>query len=49
LSGGVNKLIAYAVDPESKDSTQVGVVFERSGFSDWKLTEMRFPPELLRR
>jgi hypothetical protein len=45
---GVNKLIAYAVDPDSKDITQVGVVFERSGFADWKLTEMRFPSELLR-
>lgn len=42
---GANKLIAYAVNPDSKDGTQVGVVFERSGFADWKLTEMRFPLE----
>jgi hypothetical protein len=40
---GANKLIAYAVDPEGKDGIQVGVVFERSGFADWKLTEIRLP------
>jgi hypothetical protein len=45
---GANKLIAYAVDPDSKDGTQVGVVFERSGFADWKLTELRLPSEILR-
>jgi hypothetical protein len=40
---GANKLIAYAVDPEGRDGTQVGAVFERSGFVDWKLTELRMP------
>jgi hypothetical protein len=45
---GANKLIAYAGDPDSKDGTQVGVVFERSGFAHWRLTEMRLPSEILR-
>jgi hypothetical protein len=45
---GANKLIAYAVDLESKDGTQVSVVFERNGFADWRLTEMRLPSEILR-
>jgi hypothetical protein len=43
-----NKLISYAVDPDSKDGPQVGAVFERSGFADWKLTELRLPSEILR-
>lgn len=40
---GANKLVAFATDPEETDETQVGVVFERSGFADWKLTELRLP------
>ena len=41
---GVDKLIAYA----KSDSDQAGdnnssVVFERSGFANWKLTEIRLP------
>lgn len=39
----VNKLIAYAKDPNDPASEKVGVVFERSGFADWKLTELRLP------
>ena len=41
---GTDKLIAYATDPDSSDkSNALGVVFERYGFADWKLTEVRFP------
>lgn len=39
----VNKLIAYASDPNDPAAAKVGVVFERSGFTDWKLTELRLP------
>lgn len=39
---GVNKVIAYAVDA-AKPQERVGFVFERSGFADWKLTEVRLP------
>lgn len=41
-----NKIIAYAVDPKKPDaapSDSFGVVFQRSGFADWKLTEVRMP------
>jgi len=41
---GPNKVIAYgrqAVQPE--DEALPGFVFERSGFADWKLTEIRLP------
>jgi Protein of unknown function (DUF2939) len=41
-----NKLVAYAVDPDGKVGTQVGAVFERSGFADWKLTELRLPADV---
>ncbi|MDM0073205.1 DUF2939 domain-containing protein [Variovorax sp. J2P1-59] len=43
---GANKMIAYAVDPARPDepnSERLGLVFERSGFVDWKLTELRMP------
>ena len=43
---GVNKLIAYAIDPQKPDATatdRFGVVFQRSGFADWRLTEVRLP------
>lgn len=43
---GANKLIAYAIDPHSPDKAKsLGVVFERYGFADWKLTEVRFPAD----
>jgi hypothetical protein len=39
-------MIAYATDPDSADkSKSLGVVFERYGFADWKLTEVRFPAD----
>lgn len=43
---GVNQLIAYAVDPDSPgapNGEHTGVVFERSGFADWKLSGFRLP------
>lgn len=43
---GVNKLVAYAADPERPDETnqeKFGLVLQRSGFADWKLTEVRLP------
>ena len=43
---GVDKLIAYATDPKkpsAQNSEKLGVVFERSGFVNWKLTEVRLP------
>jgi hypothetical protein len=43
---GVDKLIAYATDPQkpgAQNSEKLGVVFERSGFANWKLTEVRLP------
>lgn len=43
---GVDKLIAYASDPkrpEAPNQEKLGLVFQRSGFADWKLTEFRLP------
>lgn len=43
---GANKMTAYAVDPGKPDqpnAERLGLVFERSGFVDWKLTEIRMP------
>lgn len=38
----VDKLIAYGREPGvGADDPQPGFVFERSGFADWKLTEIR--------
>lgn len=38
----VDKLIAYAREPGvGVDEPQPGFVFERSGFADWKLTEIQ--------
>ena len=40
---GVNKLVAYTQDDTASDGKQVGIVFERTGFANWKLTEIRIP------
>ena len=43
---GANKLIAYATDPQRPDAPandRLGIVFQRTGFADWKLTEVRLP------
>lgn len=42
----VDKLIAYATDPKKPDvpnQEKFGMVFERNGFANWKLTEFRLP------
>ncbi|UJW79450.1 DUF2939 domain-containing protein [Hydrogenophaga sp. SL48] len=39
----MNKVIAYAQDAKDSGAAKFGVVFERSGFADWKLTELRMP------
>lgn len=39
---GVDKVIAYAMEPgQPTDAKATGLVFERQGFTDWKLTEIR--------
>lgn len=38
---GVNKVIAYSQESGKPINKDFGVVFERSGFADWKLTEFR--------
>lgn len=42
---GVNRVIAFASDATTPASseTQIGFVFDRAGFADWKLTEIRLP------
>lgn len=41
---GTDKLIAYAKsDSEQAGDNKFGIVFERSGFANWKLTEIRLP------
>jgi len=43
---GMNRMTAYAVDPARPDepnADRLGLVFERSGFVDWKLTDIRLP------
>lgn len=39
----INKVIAYAHENQKPGASKLGVVFERSGFADWKLTELRLP------
>jgi len=41
---GTDKLIAYAKsDSEHAGDNKFGLVFERTGFANWKLTEIRLP------
>jgi uncharacterized protein YbjT (DUF2867 family) len=40
---GANKLVAFAKDPENPGEIKAGLVFERSGFADWKLTGLNLP------
>ena len=42
----VDKLIAYANKPAQPENQRVGFVLERTGFSRWKLTEIRLPVTL---
>lgn len=49
---GVNRMTTFAVDPQKPDepnSERLGLVFERSGFVDWKLTEIRMPASAIRK
>jgi hypothetical protein len=42
----VNQLVAQAVDPanqQEKPEDRLVLVFQRSGFADWKLTDIRVP------
>lgn len=43
---GLNRVIALASEATKPATaeTQIGFVFDRSGFADWKLTEIRLPP-----
>jgi hypothetical protein len=43
---GASRITAYAIDPawpDAPDSERLGLVFERSGFADWRLTDLRLP------
>lgn len=46
---GFNRVIAYGMEPGETDTTKAfGVVFERYGFSDWKMTEIRIPAQVMK-
>jgi hypothetical protein len=40
---GADKLIAFPEGPSGANEDKVGIVFERSGFANWKVTELRMP------
>jgi hypothetical protein len=41
---GLNKMVIHLHDKDSPaSSVDTGFVFERNGFADWKLTEIKFP------
>ena len=43
---GLNQVIAFATDPKRPDGIneeKFGLVLQRSGFANWKLTEIRLP------
>jgi hypothetical protein len=43
---GMSRMTAYAIDParaQEPDADRLALVFERSGFVDWKLTDIRLP------
>ena len=45
---GFNRVIAYRMESGETDTTRaLGVVFERYGFSHWKVTELRMPAGLI--
>ena len=49
---GASRMTAFAVDPakpDAPDSERLGLMFERSGFVDWKLTEIRMPASAFRK
>ena len=49
---GASQMTAYAVDPAKPDepnADRLALVFERSGFVDWKLTDIRMPASTFRK
>ncbi len=40
---GVDQVIAYAQEAGHPNGQEVGMVFQRTGFADWRLTELRIP------
>lgn len=40
---GVDQVIAYAQEAGQANGPEVGMVFQRTGFADWRLTELRIP------
>lgn len=41
---GADQLVAYPADGAAPYDKKMQVVFERSGFADWRLTGVRMPP-----
>ncbi len=41
---GLDRLVAYRSRNGVADEAGVGIVFERNGFANWKLTDIRLPP-----
>lgn len=40
---GVDRYVAYALKSGEPEGNKVGLVFERTGFATWRLTEIRLP------
>ncbi len=40
---GADQVIAYAQEAGQPNGPEVGMVFQRTGFADWRLTELRIP------
>jgi hypothetical protein len=40
---GTDRLIAYPEGGAESEDKKVGIVFERNGFANWKITELRIP------
>jgi hypothetical protein len=43
---GADRLVVYVKGPAKEEKNRVGLVFERSGFADWRLTELLLPDRL---
>jgi hypothetical protein len=41
---GLNNVVVHAADPDAAGRAILGLVFQRSGFANWKLTEVRMAP-----
>jgi hypothetical protein len=42
---GPDRYVAYALREGAPPGQRVGLVFERRGFADWRLVELRLPPD----